>query len=226
MMWDNISFFVLLYFGGMKMITLIILTMFTSAADSLNPIAIAQQLVYQSFSRKKSDIIFFIVGIGLTNFFAGLLVYYGFANILGNRLKALFIQYPTAIYWIEIVIGISIIAYVIYKLLNKGHDQSINISKPRMVLGPVRLFFLGILACGLELTSALPYFAFLAIMVQYQLTLMWVIIILIIYNLVYSLPLVVIYVCSIFFEKKLSLFNYRFNILIDFITNKLSLIHI
>lgn len=48
--------------------------------DSLNPSAIAQQMLLQAMVKNKRHILFFILGIGLTNCIMGLAIYYGIAN--------------------------------------------------------------------------------------------------------------------------------------------------
>ena len=51
----------------------------TSFFDSLNPSAIAQQMLLQTMVKNKRHIWFFILGIGMANFVLGLAIYYGIA---------------------------------------------------------------------------------------------------------------------------------------------------
>ncbi len=60
-------------------------------------------------------------------------------------------------------------------------------------VSPMALVLLGVGATISELTTALPYFAFLAILFNYQLTLLQVTFILIVYNTIYTLPLMILY---------------------------------
>jgi hypothetical protein len=60
-------------------------------------------------------------------------------------------------------------------------------------VSPLSLTLLGIVATASELTSALPYFAFLAILFNYQLSVLSVAGILALYNFIYSLPLIILY---------------------------------
>lgn len=48
--------------------------------DSLNPSAIAQQMLLQAMVKKKRHIWFFICGIGTANLIMGLAIYYGIAT--------------------------------------------------------------------------------------------------------------------------------------------------
>lgn len=203
------------------MFTLLSMTLVTSAADSLNPIAIAQQLVFQSVSRKKKDIIGFILGIGLTNFMAGMLVYYGLAALVQRYLSGILEAYPQLLPITEMILGIALIGYLVRRwLLRKEVAKEEEIKKPTSTLDFKKLFVLGIISCGLELTSALPYFAFLAILLQYQLPFVGVFAILAIYNVIYSLPLIIIYACSLYFSDHLDRFYKKFTLLMGFVISK------
>ena len=76
-----------------------------------------------------------------------------------------------------------------YKKQCWSNDRSKNPSQ----LSPLFLFFLGAAFCAVELTSAFPYFGFLAILTTYNLTFPLVIVFLIIYDLIYVLPLILLY---------------------------------
>ena len=66
------------------MIGLIFTTIFTSAADSLNPVAITQQFILQGMVKKPKHIWFFILATGITNFIGGLMAYYGLVAVISN----------------------------------------------------------------------------------------------------------------------------------------------
>lgn len=55
-------------------------TLTASFFDSLNPSAIAQQMLLQAMVKKKRHIWFFICGIGTANLIMGLAIYYGIAT--------------------------------------------------------------------------------------------------------------------------------------------------
>ncbi|WP_265456743.1 GAP family protein [Enterococcus sp. HY326] len=205
------------------MFTLLSMTLVTSAADSLNPIAIAQQLVFQSVSRKKNDIIGFILGIGLTNFAAGVLVYYGLAALVQRYLTGILTAYPQIIPIGEIIIGLVLVGYLVHRWVRRKAvvtNEETEIKKPTKTLDFKTLFGLGIISCGLELTSALPYFAFLAILLQYELPFIGVVAILAIYNVIYSMPLIVIFACSLYFSDHLDRFYKKFTVLMGFVISK------
>lgn len=207
------------------MISLLGITLATSGADSLNPIAIAQQLFLQQFTKKKTDIKGFIWGIGLTNFTAGLLVYYGLAEIMNRFLKDFLKIYPWIIPAVELSLGIGLVVYLLIRHLFKNPSKVSNgepqQKKPAQTLTFSKLFGLGIVSCGLELTSALPYFAYLAILLQYTLAPWQLLLVLTVYNLIYSAPLILIYICSIHFSDHLDKFYTKFSRWMSVITRKI-----
>lgn len=192
----------------MKISTLLWVTISASALDSLNPIAITQQFALQSMVEKKRKIIAFIVSMGLTNFTAGMLVYYGLAAVFKKWLDAWMSQNGALLRIGAVVVGAICICaagwFVYSKWIKKQSEQTEEgeIKKPKS-LSTWSLFVMGIVFCGFELTSALPYFAYLTFLVQYKLSIPVVTSILLLYNLIYSLPLILLLIVSMFFDNKL-----------------------
>ena len=60
-------------------------------------------------------------------------------------------------------------------------------------LSPVSLFVMGAAFCFVELTSAFPYFGFIAVLAQYRLAFPCVLLFILIYNFIYILPLILLY---------------------------------
>ncbi len=192
------------------MIGLIITTVLTSAADSVNPVAITQQFVLQGMVKKPKHIWFFIMATFFTNFAGGLLAYFGFIAVLSNVMGAIFEKFGNNIFIVECGIGILLLVFTCYSILRQRNkkakqvvgltqdndtedDEKQKIAKKLKSVTPFSLTILGVLATIAELTSALPYFAFLAILLNHQLNLLELIIILVIYNLIYSSPLMILY---------------------------------
>ncbi len=81
-------------------------TITTSFLDSLNPSAIAQQMLLQTMVKIKRHIWFFILGIGLANLLLGLAVYYGLIAWI-SRLFSLTVQnYPLPVYGVALMAGV------------------------------------------------------------------------------------------------------------------------
>lgn len=189
-------------------------TILTSAADSLNPIAITQQFVLQGMVKKPKHIWFFIIPTGTTNLIGGFLAYYGLVAFIGNFFKDIVNKHSTIIFTAELIVGILFMVLVCFLIQNnkiealKKEVRSIKnnttsedenakdeeeAAKKIKSVSPIALIGLGVGATISELTTALPYFAFLAILFNYQLNFLQVSVILLIYNFIYTLPLMILY---------------------------------
>ena len=201
------------------MFSLIMYTLLTSAIDSLNPIAIAQQFVLQGMVKKAKHIWYFIISIAITNFTTGVLAYYGAVKVLSSFFSNFFNTLGVYLYIAELVLGfvfLFITIRILYKqrLKNKlgakelvastEEEQKSVIPSWFRSVTPFSLTLIGIVATISELTTALPYFAFIAILLNYEISLIQVLLILVLYNFVYSLPLIIMY---FIYVKKQSMFD-------------------
>jgi cytochrome c biogenesis protein CcdA len=187
---------------------LLLSTIVTSAADSVNPIAITQQFVLQGMVKKPKHIWYFIIPTGLANFIGGFLAYLGLVTFISDFLGILVQKYEQVILTVELILGIAFLIAVCYLILGtqiktikeeyfrtseseaNAEDQTANKIKS---VSPAALIALGTGATISELTTALPYFAFLAILLNYQLTPLQVTFILAVYNTLYTAPLILLY---------------------------------
>ena len=206
---------------------LLVPTILTSAADSINPVAITQQFVLQGMVKKPKHIWFFIIPTGVTNLIGGFLAYYGlytFINIFFNNLIK---KYGQFIFTAELILGIAFLIAVGFLIQsnkinalkkqicsiknnkNTNSDEAEAALKIKSV-SPMALVVLGVGATISELATALPYFAFLTILFNYQLTLVQIAFILIIYNTIYTLPLIILYFIYI---KAIDKFDYLYTII-------------
>ena len=192
---------------------LLLTTILTSAADSLNPFAITQQFVLQGMVKKPKHIWYFILPTGITNLIGGFLVYFGLAAFIERFFNKFIESYGQILFTAELIIGIAFCITVAFIIQNrkinalKKHIKSIKSSEEaddeksdtdeavRKIksVSPIALITLGVGATLSELTTALPYFAFLAILLNYQLTILQVTFILVVYNTIYTSPLIILY---------------------------------
>ncbi len=171
-----------------------------SFVDSLNPAAIAQQMFLQASVKNKRHTLYFVWGIGLANVALGLAVYYGIVSWVSQLLETLTGRYPLPMYGGETVLGLACLILGIYltvktrraNALPSGED--VETAKAPAQLTPASLFIMGAGFCFLELTSALPYFAFLALLAGYELIFPIVLAFIILYSFIYAFPLIVVYV--------------------------------
>lgn len=189
--------------------TLISLTLITSLIDCINPFAMAQQFVLQGMVKKKNHIWYYIIAIGLTNLIGGIFAYYGLISSISNMLNNLIAKYGNVLYLIELTIGILffiLFGVLIHKL--KAELMRKNITRTEGVeevseegeivekiksVTPLALIALGVGATISEIITALPYITYLTLLYNYQLGFIEVVLLLLVYNLVFILPLVVMY---------------------------------
>ena len=147
-------------------------TITTSFFDSLNPSAIAQQMVLQAMVKNKRHIWFFIFGIGLANFGMGLAIYYGVAAWLSRLFSSLVSAYPMHVYGTELLAGILCLGLGIRFVFRAR--RSTAVSGEDEVKAPAQISFLAVLA-GYRL-SFLPSAGFMLL-----------------YDFMYMLPLILLY---------------------------------
>lgn len=176
-------------------------TITASFFDSLNPSAIAQQMLLQAMVRRKQQIWFFIAGIGTANLTMGLAVYYGLARWLSHLLGHLAGTYPRQLAALALAAGLICLGAGIRLLvrtrrrLRDGGGESLasDASPAAAQLSPLTLFLMGVAFCAVELTSAFPYFGFLAMMSGYDPAVPVVLLLTALYNFMYLLPLILLY---------------------------------
>lgn len=177
---------------------LLVTVITTSFFDSLNPSAIAEQMLLQAMIKNKKHIWFFIFGIATANLTLGLAIYYGIATWVSKLLFKAIEIYPWYVYGAALSAGILCLLLGIHLIIktklntkNKDEEES-KVTNPAQ-LSPISLFFLGAAFCAVELTSAFPYFGFLAVLTTYDLIFPLVLAFIMIYNFIYILPLILIY---------------------------------
>ena len=175
-------------------------TFTASFFDSLNPSAIAQQMLLQAMVKNKRHIWFFIAGIGTANMALGLAVYYGIAAWASRLLFSTVRSYPIQMHGAALAAGIICAVVGIYLVVRTRLSQRRAVSDPESNKGgtishinPVSLFVMGAAFCAVELTSAFPYFGFLAMLTGYQLVFPLVLLFILIYDFMYMLPLIFLY---------------------------------
>ena len=186
----------LFYFGGgKKMWQVLLVTISTSAFDSLNPMAIGQQFVLQGLVKKPRDIWYFILTTGFVNFFGGVLFYFSLSNILiqlWHQVKARIAPY---LWIITLLVAIGILLYLIryFWLVRRSQVEEVKVSIKGSV-SPTALVLLGAGAAISELATALPYFAFIGWLMNQTFSDGGVIVLMAFYNLIYMGPLMIMYV--------------------------------
>ena len=195
---------------------LLITLLATSSVDSLNPIGITQQFILQGMVKKPRHIWYFILTTAVVNIIFGYLVYYGVIALIDNLLRPIMEQYVVHMYSLEVILGLIMLvvgAILLTKRLvaqkkdvasfkeKHGLNEDSVRSKFRHVT-PLALINIGIISTASELTSALPYFAFLSVLITYSFSFPVLTFVLICYNTIYSAPFVLLYFVYIISKKR------------------------
>ena len=210
---------------------LLLVTLATSSVDSLNPIGITQQFILQGMVKKPRHIWYFILTTGVVNMIFGYLVYYGAMAFINSSLDYVVGKHGLLIYHLEMLLGALIFFFsariIVKKLMHKKRrtqdaarkEEEVKIKSKIRSVTPLALITVGVVSTASELTSALPYFAFLAVLVNYKLSFLVVTAILIFYNIIYMLPFMILYFVYIIskkcFDKIYDFFKTRFRNLLD-----------
>ena len=195
---------------------LIITLLATSSVDSLNPIGITQQFILQGMVKKPRHIWYFIITTAVVNMIFGYMVYYGIINLLDRVWTLALNQYPYIIYPLEIVLGIGVFVFgfiwlkklIVAKKQNlssvqeKQKTEEDNIKHKIKSVSPLALINIGIISTASELTSAVPYFAFLSVLLTYHISFGVLTLILILYNIIYIAPFVLLFAIYLLSKKK------------------------
>lgn len=173
----------------------LLVTISTSAFDSLNPMAIGQQFVLQGLVKKPRDIWYFILTTGFVNFLGGVLFYFSLSDILiqlWNQIKTSVTPYLSII---TLIGAVGLILYLIryFWLIRRTKEEEVKVTIKGSV-SPLALVLLGIGATISELATALPYFAFIGWLMNQSFSSWTVIGLMVIYNLIYMGPLMIMYV--------------------------------
>lgn len=206
------------------------LTLITGLTDSLNPIGIAQQFALQGLIKKNYHIWYYITSVFVTNFLAGIILYVGMATLSDNILKQYWdvLEKPIGIIAIIIAVFLAwksiqsiIVGWRQRKLLvNNSNEEEKSLEKnlANKEISPKSLIGIGFITTIMELTTAAPYFAYLILIQQYNLSIWSFLTILIFYNILYSLPFIVLYFLSVFLKDAFQAIYQRINVVLQLLS--------
>ena len=181
--------------------TAILATLFvTSFLDSLNPTAIAQTLLFLGSEKRKSKILVFILAMFLTNSALGLSVYYGALSPLMLGYDFLKENHPTLVFALSLALGIlAILLGILFGILKhhrlRKEGKKVDEKKPSEAknLSFLSMFLMGMLFTAVELTTALPYFAFLMGLAPNAFPFYVILLLIFLYSFIYCLPLLLVF---------------------------------
>ncbi len=208
------------------MMQVVVVTLIAGLSDGLNPIALIQQFILQSKTKPKHSILYYIFGIGITNFIFGCLYYFGLAQIIADIGLTLHQKFPLFLPIILLFLGFYLMrkAYQMYFKTNKKEKISNeSISKTEGgKLNPIQLFLTGVISCLAELTSAAPYIAYLTYLIFIDINPAFAFLLILFYNLfLFNWPLFLMYFASVFFHSSLLRIYNKISGVLDFFINKI-----
>lgn len=195
-----------------KMGNLIITLLATSSIDSLNPIGITQQFILQGMVKKPRHIWYFILTTGVVNMIFGYLVYYGVITLIDSGLDYILDNFSVPLFLLELIAGLAVLFFgargAVKNFITRKNksdeqeDEEQRIKTRIRSVTPLALIGIGVVSTASELTSAVPYFTFLAVLVGYKLNPLTLTLIFVFYNIIYMAPFMILYFVYIFSKKR------------------------
>lgn len=163
--------------------------------DSINPSLFIAQLYLLTTARPVSRVLSYIAGGVLTYFIGGVLILTGARALIVAWLAQ---SSPTLLYGLQLAVGLLILGFGVWL---KTEAQTAEVRKPHS-LTLTASFVLGIVVIGNEVTTALPYFVAIEQIAQANMALPQNLLLLFLYNVVFSLPLFFFLLIFLLFRQR------------------------
>jgi cytochrome c biogenesis protein CcdA len=177
------------------MYTLILTIIAIAVIDSINPNALSVQIYLLSTAKPVTRSLAFIAGDFLATWIAGLLIILGIAPIIAQ----IFNSFNNIIVLLQFILGIVLVLLGFY--FQKFYKQSKTAKHPRS-LKPINTFILGVAIAFAEAPTALPYLGAIEQIVRANLSIYQTVGILTIYNFVFVLPLIILFLIYLRFQQR------------------------
>ena len=183
------------------------MTIMTSGFDSLNPMAIGQQFVLQGLVKKPRDIWYFILATGVMNFLGGVVFYFSFATIFIQSWTKIIVWLHPYLSTLQIIGAILLFILMgVYLWKQRGPVETQKKITIKGNMTPTALVLLGLGATLSELATAFPYFAFIGWLMNQSFHSILVLCLMIVYNIIYMLPLMGLYAVYCFRREQFDWF--------------------
>ncbi len=178
------------------MLQLILLLIGLAFVDSLNPYSIGLQIYLILFTKRKITSLLFIFGVFITYFSCGIGVFLGIDLFIMSFFDTLFQSIGSAVDYIEFILGLLLMLYEVMKIIRNRRPTKVvaeddNKKTSTKVFAIILLGSLGVLS---DMPTAVPYLAFIARLSEVNLSLLSSILMLLLYNVIFILPEVVLLV--------------------------------
>lgn len=159
--------------------------------DSLNPFSIAVHIFLLGVLKNTNRIAFYVLGILVVYFVGGILIFTGLNSVL-DSLTGQFAAIPELVlYGVEAILGVILVVYGLSEFQKKQTPRELRLEKDVSVWTLILLGGGGTLS---DLPTAIPYLGFIAKMTEMKIELWLGCGLLLVYNMIYILPLLVIWV--------------------------------
>ena len=174
------------------MIDILLLLIPMAMLDSLNPLTIVTQIFLLTTKKPLQRALGHAIGVFSMYFIGGLLIIMGIRQIQKPLLDLAQSYEITLIgYVIELIIGLLTI-YFGYRISKKKDGWNKIFIKKAGSLNFFESIFLGCLTTLGDLTTAIPYFAAIALVVKAKIAFLQIIFLLLAYNIIYVFPLIIL----------------------------------
>lgn len=151
--------------------------------DSVNPSLFIAMFYLLTTPQPVPRVLSYIAGIVLVNFAGGVLLLAGAQTVIANFFSELSNE---MLYGLGLALGVGLLIFGLWFKI--AAPTNTTVQKPRS-LKPIHTFMLGGVVMVNELTTALPYFVAIERIAQAQLSVFGDILSLLVYNVMFSLPL-------------------------------------
>ncbi|MBI5954690.1 MAG: GAP family protein [Chloroflexi bacterium] len=165
--------------------------------DSLNPFSIAVHIFLLGVLKNTNRIAFYVLGIWVVYFVGGMLIFTGLTSVL-DGLAGQFTAIPDLVlYGLESVLGVILVVYGLVEFRKKQKPRELRLDKD---VSSWTLVLLGGGGTLSDLPTALPYLGFIAKMTEMNTGLWLGCGLLLVYNVIYILPLLLIWVLYLMYK--------------------------
>lgn len=185
--------------------------------DCLNPFTISMQVVLHGLVKKTGHVLYYIAGTFISYLLGGVIIYLGVDKLIAALIKPVLSTHGRLLFTAEVILGTGLVLLGLFFLIRqvrkaKGEPeisdgtageggQRRKEAIPKSV-HPGYLFFIGASGTLFDLPTALPYLAFIAKLAEAAVNGVKVLFLLIVYNMIYILPLAVLFVVYLLIRPK------------------------
>lgn len=204
------------------MIEIISITLGLAFIDCLNPATISTMAVLLPLVKRVEHALSFLFSTYLVYFAGGLALFYGVERFLKDRFSQFIDQYSLWIFTGEILLGLLLIGFGVGVALKNSRTPHAQPADPAAITGiksvnPFYLFLFGIISTLSDLPTAFPLIGFIGKMIDFNPSILTLLILLLIYVLIYVAPLIALYVIFRSVKEKVQPFTeWFFNLIHKF----------